>query len=529
MLYLTNAFQSSITGNLTPYVTSEFEEHSLLTVINIVSNSMAAAVYIPMAKLLDVWGRAQGFCVMVGFATLGLVLMAASHSLYTYCAAQVFYTVGFGGMIYCVDVITADSSSLKNRGLAFAFTSSPYIITAFAGPKSAEGFYNNVKNWRWGFGAFAIIVPVVASPLFLILQMNLKKAKREGVLPREKSGRTLTQSIVFYIREFDREYPLQIHHGNTDSSLVPGSILFACGLIVFLLPFTLADSALNGWSTGYIIAMLAVGFVLLVLFGLHERFTAQVPFLPFNLLSNRSVVGACLLSFTYQISYYAWNSYFTSFLQVVSNLSIAEAGYVSSTFDVLSGFLLLLCGFIISKTGYFRWLLFVAIPFYLLGQGLMIHFRQPNTSVGYLVMCQIFISIGGSIIILCEQIAVMAAADHQHIAPVLALLSISGWVGGAVGNTISGAIWTNSFPQALASLLPEADLENIDSIYGDLTVQLSFDRGTPTRIAIEQAYGVAQRRMLIAGLCIMSLTLVWITLIKNYNVAKMQQTKGRLF
>lgn len=275
--------------------------------------------------------------------------------------------------------------------------------------------------------------------------------------------------------------------------------------------------------------MLVVGFFLLVLFGLHERFTAQVPFLPFNLLSNRTVVGACLLSFTYQISYYAWNSYFTSFLQVVSNLSIAEAGYVSSTFDVLSGFLLLLCGFIISKTGYFRWLLFVAVPFYLLGQGLMIHFRQPNTSVGYLVMCQIFISIGGSIIILCEQIAVMAAADHQHIAPVLALLSISGWVGGAVGNTISGAIWTNSFPQALAGLLPEADLENIDSIYGDLTVQLSFDRGTPTRIAIEQAYGIAQRRMLIAGLCIMSLTLVWITLIKNYNVAKMQQTKGRLF
>ena len=203
MLYLTNAFQSSITSNLTPYVTSAFEEHSLLTVINIVSNSMAAAVYIPTAKLLDLWGRAEGFCIMVSFATLGLILMAVCKSLYTYCAAQVFYTIGFGGMIYCVDVITADASSLKHRGLAFAFTSSPYIITAFAGPKSAEGFYNNVKNWRWGFGAFAIIVPFVAAPLFIILKMNLKKAKREGVLTREKSGRNIFQSIVFYIHEFD--------------------------------------------------------------------------------------------------------------------------------------------------------------------------------------------------------------------------------------------------------------------------------------------------------------------------------------
>jgi MFS family permease len=201
-LYLTNAFQSSVTSNLTPYVTSGFEEHSLLTVITIVSNSMAAAVYIPTAKLLDLWGRAEGFAVMVCFATLGLILMAVCKSLAVFCAAQVFYTIGFGGMTYCIDVITADASSLRHRGLAFAFTSSPYIITAFAGPKAAEGFYQNI-NWRWGFGTFAIIVPFVAAPLFIILKLNLRKAKREGVLAREPSRRTLLESIVFHFREFD--------------------------------------------------------------------------------------------------------------------------------------------------------------------------------------------------------------------------------------------------------------------------------------------------------------------------------------
>jgi predicted MFS family arabinose efflux permease len=310
---------------------------------------------------------------------------------------------------------------------------------------------------------------------------------------------------------------------------VPGAFLLAAGLVIFLLPFTLADSAPNGWSSDYIIAMLVVGFVLLVLFGLHERFTAATPFLPFKLLTSRSVLGACLLSFTYQISYYAWNSYFTSFLQVVTHLTIAEAGYVSSTFDVLSGVLLLSVGLVISKTGYFRWLLFIAVPIYILGQGLMIYFRHPNTSVGYLVMCQIFIAIGGAIIILCEQIAVMAASDHQHIATVLALLNIFGWLGGAVGSTICGAIWTNSFPQALASMLPEDALESLQDIVGSLDVQLSYEVGTPARSAIEQAYGVAQKRMLIAGTAIMGLCLVWVFLIKNYNVAKMQQTKGRLF
>lgn len=315
----------------------------------------------------------------------------------------------------------------------------------------------------------------------------------------------------------------------TDHLAAVGVFLLATGLVIFLLPFTLADSAPSGWRTGYIIAMLIIGFVLLVLFGLHERFMARQPFIPFKLLTERSVLGALSLSCTYQIAYYCWNSYFTSFLQVVTDLTIAEAGYVSSTFDVVSGVLLLGVGLTISKTGYFKWLLLIAVPLYIFAQGLMIHFRRPETHVGYLVMCQIFIAIGGSIIILCEQIAVLAAADHQHVAVVLACLSMVGWVGGAVGNTISGAIWTNSFPQALARLLPVDAQASLEDIYGSLDVQLSYEVGSPTRTAIQQAYGIAQERMLIAGTTIMVLSLIWVLLIRNYNVAKIQQVKGMVF
>lgn len=306
-------------------------------------------------------------------------------------------------------------------------------------------------------------------------------------------------------------------------------ILFAGGLTVFLLPFTLADSAPNGWKTGYIIAMIVVGFVSLATFGVYETFVARAPFLNVNLLANRTVVGACLLCMTYQISYYCWNSYFTSFLQVVSNLGLAESGYVASTFDVVSGVLLLFVGFLIRKTGYFKWLLYFAVPLYVFAQGLLIHFRKPNQNVGYIVMCQIFLSIGGSIIIISEQIAVLAASDHQHIAAVLALLYVVGNIGGAIGNTICGAIWTNTFAKALERYLPEADLPDLEAIYGDLSTQLSYEVGTPTRLAIQQAYGYAQEKMLIAGLAIMTLSFFWVFMIKNINVAKIQQTKGTVF
>lgn len=76
------------------------------------------------------------------------------------------------------------------------------MITAFAGSRAAAAFLENV-NWRWGFGCFAIIVPVVAAPLFIRLKLSLRKAEKEGRFVKEKSGRTLWQSLKKVIIEFD--------------------------------------------------------------------------------------------------------------------------------------------------------------------------------------------------------------------------------------------------------------------------------------------------------------------------------------
>lgn len=268
---------------------------------------------------------------------------------------------------------------------------------------------------------------------------------------------------------------------------------------------------------------------MLVIFILHETYTAPVPMLNFQILKDRTVIGACLLDATYQISYYCWFNYYTSFLQIVNNLTLAEAGYVSNTFDVVSGVLLLLVGYLIRRTGRFKWLLYIAVPLYIFAQGLMIYFRRPNQSVGYLVMCQIFISIGGSIFIIIEQLAILAAVDHQHVATALAVLNVVGTVGGAMGSTISGGIWTNTFRKALARDLPAAAMPELDTIYEDLDTQREYAVGLPTRLAIQNAYGYAQTRMLAAGTGIMVLCFLWTLLIRNINLKKVAQVKGMVF
>ncbi|KAI0431337.1 major facilitator superfamily domain-containing protein [Xylaria sp. FL1042] len=511
-LYLVNAFQQSILYDLVPYATSDFGSHSLLNVVYIVADAVSAAVFIPLARVVDVFGRAEGFLIMIVFATVGLVIMAASNGLAALSAGYVFYTIGTSGMTYCVDVLTADASKLKNRGLAYAFTSSPYIITAFAGPKASSEFYANV-GWRWGFGAFSIIFPIVSAPLYFILKFNIRKAKIQGTLVEKKNNRTILQTIWYYIMEFD----------------LVGVVLFSTGLVVFLLPFDIASDAPYGWGTAYIIAMIITGLVVIAIFGFYEALLAPTPMFDSKLLSDRTVIGACALDATYQISYYCWNNYFTSFLQVVNDLGIAEAGYVNNTFNVVSGLLLFFVGYLIRRTGRFKWLLYIAVPLYIFAQGLMIYFRRPNQSVGYLVFCEVLISIGGSVFIIVEQLAILAAVEHQQVASALSLLYVVGTVGGSLGATISGAIWTNTFEQALERNLPASSLPDLADIYGDLTTQLSYPVGSATRLAIQNAYAYAQTRMLAAGTGVMGLGLIWMLLIRNIDVRKVAQVKGMVF
>jgi hypothetical protein len=87
--------QQGMTGQLTPYVTSSLQAHSLTASTSIMLSLIGGIFKLPLAKILDIWGRLQGFALMVCSLTLGLVMMAGCNTVETYAAAQVFYWLGF--------------------------------------------------------------------------------------------------------------------------------------------------------------------------------------------------------------------------------------------------------------------------------------------------------------------------------------------------------------------------------------------------------------------------------------------------
>lgn len=410
LAYFVEGMLSGTTAALTPYITSAFAQHSLTPTVGILSSVIGGVTNLTLAKILDVFGRPQGYLFCIVLATAGLIMMAACNNVEAYAAAQVFYTVGNNGLQYSLSVFVADTSSLRNRGLMQAFASSPNLITCWlAGPISSA--YLKGPGWRWCFGTFTIIIPAITLPLFGLFVYNYHKAKKQGVVPKRESQRTTWRSFLYYCREFD----------------AVGLILLSAGVALFLLPFNLYTIQAKGWHSPLIICLLVFGIVLTIIFAVWERFFAPVTFIPYSLLLDRTVFGACILSATLFVSYYCWNSYFSSFLQVVNDLNVTDASYVVQIYTVGSVLCSLAVGGLIHYTGRYKPVcLYFGIPLSILGLGLMINFRRSDGNIGYIVMCQIFISFAAGTIIICDEIAIMAAASHQHTAVVLAVLGMFG-------------------------------------------------------------------------------------------------------
>lgn len=307
---------------------------------------------------------------------------------------------------------------------------------------------------------------------------------------------------------------------------VIGIVLISAGFALLLLPLSLATYQASQWRSGSIIAMFVVGFCCLVAFAVHERFTARKPFLPFHFLTDRTVFGACALSGTLWTSFYCWDAYFSSYLQVVYNLSISDAGYVANIYNIGSCFFAIIVGGLVRWSGRIKWIALAAVPLQILGTGLMIYFRQPGKGLGYVIMCQIFISFSGGALVITEQMAVMAAVGPENVATVLALEALFTAVGGAVGPSISGAIWTNTLPGALEQYLPASAKGQASEIYASLVTQLSYEWGSPEREGIIEAYAYTQRYMCIAATAVLVLAFFWVLMWRDIRVKDFKQPAG---
>lgn len=503
------AFASGCVNTLTPYVTSAFQEHSLTALTGVISSIIAGIWKLPYAKIMNIWGRPQALCIGVAATTLGLIMMAGCNNVKTYCAAQVFYYLGYNSIDFSITVFIADTSKLKNRGFFIGYAASPWLITTWVYGYAVDSIVApDGMGFRWGFGVFTIVVPIVCAPLIALFFLNEAKARKQGLIEPQPDSGTLSQKALYYAKEFD----------------AVGLLVLATGLALFLLSFNIYSYQANEWRSPLIICFIIFGGLLIVAFGLWEKYLAPVTFVPWHLLKNRTVIFTYTMAASLYTGWYIWDSYFYSLLIVLFNQSVVHATYISNIYTMGSCFICLVYGVALRYYGRLKWYsLFWGVPLTILGVGLMIKFRQPDVDIGYIVMCQLFIALGGGVLVTSEQTTLMAVSKQQDFPALLACESMVIAIGSAVGSTIAGAIWTGVFPARLKANLPASAMDNFALIYGQLTTQSSYPWGSPTRDAINLSYAQTQRYMLIAATCIYSITLVSVALWKDVDVRKQKQ------
>ncbi|GFF71248.1 siderophore iron transporter mirB [Aspergillus lentulus] len=502
--------QFSISNNMIYYAYAGFSSAPQISQANILSTIIGGVLQLPIAKILNLWGRAEGFLVFVGVLILGIIVIASCNGPNGFAAGYTLYWIGYTAVNFILVVFVADASGLRNRAFAYAFIGTPTICTAFVGPLAAQAF-NTHSTWRWAYGCFAIIIFFTFVPLALVFKFYQRKAEKTGVFVRDRSGRTPLQSFLHYFHEFD----------------IIGAFLLMAAFVLFLLPFSLETYGFSGYSSATFISMVIIGVLLFPVFALWERFFATTAFIKWELFKNRTVLGACILSAVIFLNYYTWDQYFYYYLQVVYNLDTANTGYMAQIYGVGSTIWAVLFGIWIRQTKHFKkTCLYFGAPLMLLGAGLMIHFRGTESKIGYLVMCQIFIAFGGGTLVIGDEMAVMAAADRDGIPMMIAMISLAGSFGGAIGYAVAVAIYSNTFPQALLRGLPDDMKAEYAKIYlGGSTAQVMYPPGSAARNAINHAWTQSQKYECITATAIVVLAFPAIAMWKDYNVDR-KQVKG---
>ncbi|RSL81814.1 hypothetical protein CEP51_005587 [Fusarium floridanum] len=528
MAFITS-LEGQVTGSVLIFVTSSFQSHSLVSTISVVQAVILAVVKPPMAKIADVFGRMEAFCVSITLYTLGYIQMAASNNVETFASAQIFYAAGSTGLLILQQVFIADTTDLTWRALFSTLPDLPFLVTTWIGERIGTGIRNSSGSWRWAYGVWAILLPVSFLPLLISLFLNGRRAKKLGLAPESRTTikGSPRQILLNLWREMD----------------IGGILLLAAGFSLILVPCTIAAKVSNGWSNNSIIAMVALGAVFVVIYPFWEMSTrlgkkygiqgtfgkilanmAPYPLTPLHLLKSRTFSAGCvLITFYFMAFYLSVQPYFYSYLLVVWDLDTQSATYIVQIFSFSGTVSSIIVSFLIKFTNRYKWFVVAGSCLYILGMGLMMKYRTQDASLSAIIGTQICIGFGGGMLNVPAQLGVQASAGHQNLGSATAIFLTLISIGSAIGSAISGAVWGRNIPAKLAAYLPEEAKQNATMIFDDINVALSYPMNGPERMAINRSYQETMSTLLTIAVCVCVPVLICGFLMSDYHLDEMEQ------
>lgn len=468
------SLDSSTTTNYQPYATSSFSEHSLLSSLSIAVSIIYSVSRPLVAKIADITARPTTYFIVLIFYTVGYIITATSKTISAYIVGVSFVSFGQSGIDLLNNIISADITPLKYRGLMYGLLSSPYLINAWYAGVIADHFINT--SWRWGYGMFAILVPAAILPAIAMLVYLEFYANRDKQ-PEEKKPKKSRKQILEILWRAVLEVDLF------------GLLLMSFGFALILIPLSLYSTATNEWKNPSLIAMFVVGGVLLILYTIYEFWFAPFPSMPKRVLLNRTFVVATIIDFFYMLTNYLRLLYFSSYDGVIKDWSTTNWTYFNNSLSLSLCLFAAVAGIAFRFTHHCKYFQIAGLAVQLIAMGLTLYARNDNSYTSALVFSQILNGAGGAFSTVGSMVAAQASVPHQDTALVIALLSQWSNIGAAIGSAIAGVIWETKLPDLLREYLPsDVDDETVLTLYSSYAYIQEYPMGTEIREGAMKAY-----------------------------------------
>ena len=255
-----------------------------------------------------------------------------------------------------------------------------------------------------------------------------------------------------------------------------------------------------------------------------------------QLLRDRGVWAPLGVAVMLNFAWYLQGDFLYTVLIVSFGQSITAATRITGLYSFASVLTGVLVGAVVYRVRRLKPFIVTGTLLFLLAFGLLVRFRGGAAgradAVG-LIAAQILLGVAGGFFPFAALASIQTATPHEHLAAVTALYLASYHVGAALGNCVSGAVWSNSLPAQLASslrsTLPDGEATALAAaIYADplSSFPTSYPWGTPERAAVASAYRAVQRNLCLTGLALCVPLIGFALLVRNPRLTGAQSLVG---